>query len=242
MENHYHPAVIEVFEKIPLHKQRIIEAGLHRPLKSSEFAELERSLGWDDYSPYYARVAYCQMISWSRMSEEFINDLWYFFARRGLKKLVEPYAGKGTLRRFAKKPFMTWECYDTHPVTDDVKRGNARRVMAALRPGDAEAIIVSWVPYRDGEDVALLKASRRLQLPIFWIGENYGGCTGSSRFWKTLDKQGFEVDYGEHDVEVENWYGINDQFLVITPPPPRAPHRVHKTHNPKPRRAKVRRA
>ena len=241
MENHYHPSVIEGLEKLPLYKQQIINDGRYRPLTSGEFEELERSLGWRDESPYYARSVYCQLVSWSRMSEGFINDFRYFLASRGIKKIIEPYAGKGTLRRFAKKPFMTWECYDARPVTDDVKRGNASWVMKALRPGDAEAIVVSWVPYRDREDVALLKASRRLQIPILWIGEAEWGCTGSNRFWRTLHEQGFEADYHEHEVELESWYSMNDQFIVISPPP-RAPHRVVKTHNLKPRRAKVRRA
>lgn len=242
MENKYHPSVIEGLEKLPLHKRQIINDGRYRPLTTGEFDELERRLWWSDDSPYYARSVYCQAVSWSRMSEGFIKDLWYFFACRGVKKIIEPYAGKGTLRRFAKKPFMTWECYDARPVTSDVKRGNARRVMKALRPGDAEVILVSWVPWRDKEDTSLLKASRRLQIPILWIGEAQHGCTGSNRFWRTLNEQGFQADYYEHGVEIESWYGINDQFIVITPPPPLAPHRVVKSHNPKPRRAKVRRA
>lgn len=242
MENHYHPTLVEGLEKLPLHKQRIINDGRHRPLRTWELKELERREGWLDESPYYARSVYCQMISWSCMTEGFIRDFWYFLALRGIKKIVEPYAGKATLRRFARKPFMTWECYDARPVTNDVKRGGARRVMKNLRPGDAEVILVSWVPWRDVEDIALLKASRRLQIPILWIGEAWGGCTGSDRFWDMLSKQGFQTDYREHGVEVENWHGIHDQFIVITPPPPRAPHRVRNTHNLKPRRAKVRRA
>ena len=242
MENHYHPTLVEGFETLPLSKQRIINDGRYRPLTSWEFKELERRDGWLDSSAFYARRAYCQMISWSCMTEGFINDFWYFLALRGIKKIVEPYAGKATLRRFARKPFMTWECYDACPVTDDVKRGSAREVMKALRPGDAEVILVSWVPYRDEEDLALLEASRRLQIPILWIGELRYGCTGSDKFWKTLNRQEFQVDYHEHGVEVENWDGIHDQFIVITPPPPRRPPRVRKTHNLKPRRAKVRRA
>lgn len=242
MANHYHPEVIEGFEKLSLHKQRIINDGRYRPLTTWELEELQRYGEWGDASPYYARSVYCQMVSWSCLTEGFINDLWYFLARKGIKRIVEPYAGKGTLRRFARKPFMTWECYDAHPVTDDVKRGHARKVMKALRPGDAEAILVSWVPFRDKEDVALLEASRRLQIPIFFIGEAHHGCTGSRKFWMTLNEQDFQIDYHEHEVELESWYGMNDQFMVITPPPPRPPHRVRKTHNLKPRRAKVRRA
>lgn len=242
MENHYHPEEIEDFAKLSPRKRWIIEEGQRRPLTSAEVEVLKHSTGWLDHSPWYARNSYTTMASWSLITDRFVLDLWYLMARNGIKKLVEPYAGKGTLRRLVRKPFMTWKAYDARPVTDDVKRGNARQVMAALRPGDAEVIIVSWVPYQGNEDVSLLKASRRLQIPIYWIGEARWGCTGSESFWKTLSKQGFQVDYHEHGVEVENWYGINDQFLLITPPPPRAPHRVRAVHNLKPRRARVRRA
>lgn len=242
MANHYHPEEIEDFGKLPPRKQWIIREGQRRPLTTAEVATLKHQQDWTDYSAWYARNCYTTMVSWSLITEGFVNDLWYLMARNGVKKLVEPYAGKGTLRRIVKKPFMTWKSYDAHPVTDDVERGCARRVMADLRPGDAEVIIVSWVPYQGNEDVSLLKASRRLQIPIYWIGESRWGCTGSESFWKTLSKQGFKVDYHEHGVEMENWYGIHDQFMLITPPPPRAPHRERKVHNLRPRRAKVRRA
>jgi len=244
MKNHYHPEEIEELAMVPAHKWEIIKKGRERPLKETEIDTLRYTSSYLDSSTHYARAVYCRYVSWCILDEELICGLRLFLARNKIKRIIEPFAGRGLLRKFTMNPTITsWHAYDRSPPKDSgVIRVNVQQVLKSILPGEMDAIVVSWVPYNGKEDLALLRASKKHQLPILWIGESWGGCTGSERFWDALDKQGFDTDYHEHGVDVQRWYGINDQFMVIRPPPPRAPHRERKVHNLRPRRAKVRRA
>lgn len=209
MVNQYHPEEIEAFEVITGFDRRWILNGRDRPLTAVESERVDRG-------SYNVRQAYCGYVSWLVLDEALIDGLSAYLAQAGIKRIIEPYAGRGLLRKFMMRTGVErWDAYDIAPPEgSDVMQGKAGDVLGAIKPGEFDAILVSWVPYQDEEDCALLHAARAHNIPILWLGEGHYGCTGSTEFW---DAMTWECEYPP--VRVRTWLGLYDAFMVLRPPP-----------------------
>ena len=232
--NHYHPADVEE-EEISPRQVEIIGRSRHAPLKKAEVSALITGPFWFSHA---VRRRYCTQVSWMLLDEEFVQGLYGYLSSRGINRVAELYAGRGILRKFmVAQGISKWDAYDHCPPPGaDVRRSWTRKALKGIKPGEIDALVVSWVPYEAPDDVALLRAARRLQVPLLCVGEGEGGCTNSSRFWDTLYAQGFAEQEEIVAVPVSNWDGIHDYFMAIFPPPPR-PQRTPRT---KQRRQRVR--
>jgi len=73
-----------------------------------------------------------------------------------------------------------------------------------------DVLICSWPPYKDpilNECIEYLSKYKR-DVPIIYIGESCGGCTGSDEMWDLVK----EVDV----IDMPCWAGINDQCYILS--------------------------
>ncbi|MBA7609864.1 hypothetical protein ES703_17059 [subsurface metagenome] len=81
--------------------------------------------------------------------------------------------------------------------------------LEAIRKYKLRMVIVSWIPYGSKLDCEILDENPEY---LILIGEGYGGCTGSSKFWGA----GWDEDdgtlaywrqkgYSEEDLDVDIW-------------------------------------
>jgi hypothetical protein len=124
-----------------------------------------------------------------------------------------------------RKRGVSWQAYDATSVSSPgVKRMSAQRVLQGLRPGECDAIFVSWAHFEDDWDLALLDTSERLRIPLFTIAvspdipggasmNSVGGApsyTHSPSFWDRVQRE-FAVSRVRADEPRD------DHLMVLTP-------------------------
>jgi hypothetical protein len=168
---------------------------------------------------------YNRSVSWCLISEEFVDLISSSLERVGARRVVEVAAGRGVLARIMRKRGVSWQAYDATSVSSPgVKRMSAQRVLQGLRPGECDAIFVSWAHFEDDWDLSLLDASERLRIPLFTIAvtpdikggttiNSAGGApsyTHSPGFWDRVQRE-FAVSLIKSDTARE------DDLMVLTP-------------------------
>lgn len=181
------------------------------------------------FSHYYVRDIYARQVSWSVYTEEYINSLktlMQSIAQKEHPRVLETCAGRGVLAvPMEKRGIASWVCTDKEPVgRGHVTKSDALKAVELF--GElSDVLFVSWVPYESELDYELaMEWVVRRGKPMVIVGEGWGGCTGSEKFWEMsshsngnlydiLDPSNIVEDFRD----VPRWSGINDHTSVVMP-------------------------
>jgi hypothetical protein len=190
---------------------------------------------------HHMRGIYTSNVSWAVFTSEWIEAMTQVLGHLSQgTRVLEVCAGNGILTGPMTKRGFEWIATDIEPWgTADYKpiKSGALDAVKAYKP---DVVFWSWWPYimpegRYGdegepidkpqplhEDHHLVKHCWENSIPIVFVGESSGGCTGSESLWggpwsiQSLSYSDPLSLPGEFP-DVPNWDGIHDSTFVIQP-------------------------
>lgn len=168
-----------------------------------------------EYSRHYELRYTTAKHSWVVIVKEWLDSLEKL--TKG-KRILEVCAGAGWVSELMRKRGCDW-------IATDVAVGENNRykmiahnrviemgAMDAVSKFKTDVLFASWIDYRSELDCEL----GDLGLPMILVGEGWGGCTGSEKFW---EKHGEETEFAKdrYDwfVDVPQWDGIHDYTSLV---------------------------
>jgi hypothetical protein len=143
-----------------------------------------------------------QRYAWAVTSPEAIDAIVQY------SPIVEIGAGTGYWAWLLRRAGADIMCYDKNKRSKcfvDVQEGGPEAVI--LHP--EKTLFLCWPPYIDPMAYSALHNYKGATL--IYVGEGYGGCTGSDAFHKLLETDWMIVK----EVPIPQWPGIHDQMYVF---------------------------
>ena len=218
-----------------------LTAGDAAALASGELAcSLLPALEDSAHAATLSRAIYQNHVSWAIWSKDWCDELARMLRSRGKQRVLEVAAGAGILGPLMRDRGIDWHTTDSLPAQIGLPAEAAPEPMDALSAltrygGEVDAVFWSWWPARDEGDALLARHCADLRLPIVFVGEPKGGCTGSDALWEQwpvtpLSSSGDDAadgggGGGEHGGElavamrlvadVPRWRGMRDRTWVV---------------------------
>jgi len=190
---------------------------LDRPLTAAE-VEKYLGLGFDlRFDPVQSmmRSSFCTLFSWAVPCEETLKEIAKFS-----DGLVEEHMAGGGYWAYLLRDFFNVDitCYDHGPLfknyIPDVVWSDVVERKADEGPVKEDAtIMIVWPPMGekqyDGD--ALMVEKMAVGQKLIYVGESYGGCTGSDLFHSCISEFFEEVK----DLDIPQWPGLHDRALFL---------------------------
>jgi len=167
------------------------------------------------FESYFLRELFCRKVSWAVFTKEWMESLSRFLIASGYRNVLEVCAGRGLLAQHMLTvcPEIIWTATDRDPVDkgpgSPVIQMDAIEAVKLYRP---DVVFASWIPYESTLDRELAQ----LGVPCIFVGEGFGGCTGSEVFWAEQD--GYRVFEMPPDFkDLPQWNGIHDYTFCTMP-------------------------
>lgn len=123
--------------------------------------------------------------------------------------ILDPMAGKGYFVKAMREQGVKTigsddKSWDTAKSDDNNSIENLSAIDSLKKYGNKiDHLVISWAPYENDIDDKLYKIVKTdyPHITIINIGEDMGGCTGSEKFWNSLDedKENDLIDMDSHD-------------------------------------------
>lgn len=165
---------------------------------------------------YFQRKAAVEKYSFAVITEEVVSRI------GGLtKELVEIGAGTGYWAHVLSKNGIKVHAYDRMVNSSPVSKNSYGQIVGLFHPVKygTESVLLNhtsfdlllvWPPYDTlMADECLKYWLRGKGRYLFYVGEGYGGCTGTDSFHDELDDLGY---VGR--VDLPKWPGINDNLYI----------------------------
>ena len=188
------------------------------------------------------RFLYTRQVSWSVWHREWLDScakLMHKLAKShsesssevgGSPLVLELCAGRGLLREPMEKRGLRWLCTDVKPggASSSTEQCSA---LDALERHTPDVVFWSWWSHdKKGKAEDSLAAARCWQrgIPVVFIGEGEGGCTGSAALWQgpwavdAVASGPLAAELDEPFVDVIPWEGFTDRTYCILPKRPGA--------------------
>lgn len=178
------------------------------------------------------RPAFCRLAAWSVYTTAWLDGLAkQILDTTGQSRptVLEVGAGRGLLRPLMAVRGIDWVCteavpprrlYDWHPPLP-VQR-EALEAQAAI---GHDALFWSWWPYTDATEVTLAERAVAAGVPVWFVGEGCGGCTGVMATWNRSEwndgddapppNHPWTVEDAELAEDVPQWDGLHDETFRI---------------------------
>jgi hypothetical protein len=140
------------------------------------------------------RDEYTRKVSWAILNNYWIDELAEMLQG---SKCLEIYGGLGFLsyqlqkrgidiRCTDKKEFFAMDFNNTYTEVESI---DACKAITSCEKDTLDYVIASWIPYKDPMCIraATELAKRQPRCKIVYIGELYGGCTATDRFFNYVD-------------------------------------------------------
>ena len=169
-------------------------------------------------SSFSVREVFTREIGWFIPTAEYLDALARVVQTR---KVVEVCAGTGLFGKLMRGRGANWISTDLEPWpnSEDVSKFDALEAVRALNP---DIVFAGWIPYGSTLDYELA----RLGHPCIYVGEGWGGCTGSEKFWERQGKDGYRIKDSELCPDVSQWIGIHDRTYYTAPETGFTSHRI----------------
>lgn len=141
-------------------------------------------------------------------------------ALAALAPLVELGAGGGYWAKLLRERGVDIVAYDRWPPPAAGRQGGwARKLWSEVRPGTTDVLaehrdrtlVLCWPSPGHNEDCWAAELLRRHQVEqLVFIGEAWGGCTGSNAFHQLLDQR-FQLI---QELKIPRFSGTNDQLWI----------------------------
>lgn len=171
----------------------------------------------DDFvGSFRLREDYCKYISWCLVSNSWIDPLYNII--KG-SNCIELYAGRGILSKLLQDRGLKIEAYDdfswnyrNYQFTDVINK-DALAVVKEYK-SNLDYILMSWVPYQDSTINKVAKAIKKYhpETTIIWIGEDYGGCNGTDKFFEMTREVN---ELWEVNDNFQQWDGLHDRVVML---------------------------
>ena len=209
--NHYHDYVFEDGLTPSESRDFIIRKAIAGELPRYQFEEWNRAGLNRIVGHYRDRRYYTMNCSWAIYTIEWIEDIAQLV--KG-KRVVEICAGRGILGPIMKKHGIEWICTDFRPPrgVTHVKKLDAVEAVKTLEP---DIVFASWIPYKSTEldyEIACMG------IPMIIVGEGWGGCTGSQKFWGSytwLEEEEKKDDDVPRPYEVISARSVKEDFRDV---------------------------
>ena len=174
----------------------------------------------DFVNPYKAREELTQQFAWAIPTREAIAEIVIRCNQYKVQHIVSVGAGTGYWESLIAKDWgeLRVHAYDTSPPSEEgenpyrhkvqhypVKQGGPEK---AAEHWDTSALFLCWPPYDDPMAEEALEAFTGKV--VIYIGEGWGGCNGTDKFFSALREGWEEVS----DVSLPQWYGIHDYMTI----------------------------
>lgn len=162
------------------------------------------------------------------LQEKWVNPLAEYL--KG-KKCVELFCGLGALSKCLQDRGVDiiatdnyeWaesnriKSIDTLNFWTDIEKIDA--IDAVKKYKDADYFIISWCPYKSEASYEVLKLMREIapNAKLIHIGEDYGGCTDSDKFFEALTREDYIRDekFSIIQKNFDHFYGLHDEINLI---------------------------
>jgi len=179
------------------------------------------------------RTNYVHQYSFPLITQEVANDMANFLLG---KRVLEVCAGNGYIAKCITdinsdmKSNVKFICTDNYSwegneADTDTSFGNWSNHFYPVEKLDSveainkyhneiDFVMVSWPPYSEPVAYEILKKCIEYKLPLIYIGEDWGGCTGDDRFFELISDKCIM----ESSIITNNYIpfeGIHDRIYVI---------------------------
>ena len=133
------------------------------------------------------RQLYTRRVSWAIFTTEWQDCLAHFLVHTlGRRQVLEVCAGNGVLMQPMRRRGIEWTCTDHAAPAEAVAPLQVRDALDAMMARPPEAVFFSWwIGEETDQDYLLLLRCWEAAIPLIFVGEGEGGCTGSSMFWRS---------------------------------------------------------
>lgn len=136
------------------------------------------------------------------------------------KKVLELAAGTGFAGAIFRLHGVDWTSTDIDPARSEGRPWSEVNPVLQLNWQEAvsliphDVIFISWWPYneKEGTDLKIARWALANGKRVIFVGEGYGGCTGSADFWRYAKTKNLLP----LDEDVAQWVGIRDQTYELT--------------------------
>ena len=231
--NCYHDRIFDGPQVPPGPLFHLIRSSIAGRLTHDQFSTFAREHSYsrtgDIMGSHDARERYSKACSWAIYTSEWADDVAKLL--RG-KRVVEICAGRGILGPIMQERGLDWTCTDLCPPRG-VTHVEKLDAMDAIRELQPDVVFASWIPY-ESTDIDYQIAT--MGMPMLVVGEGWGGCTGSKKFWGSYSWDDDDEEKEDaiprpykivsvDDVwrsskefsDVPQWDGIHDYTLLVIP-------------------------
>lgn len=145
---------------------------------------------------FYIRDVYIHTFGFPLITHEVVKELAEYL--KG-KKVLELAGGSGYLSSLLQKEGIKIRVTDSFDWANG-KMGSWRKSFTKVEKMDAfnaieiygeesDIVLLSWPPYSDPLAYDILVKCIEKRLPMIYIGEDYGGCTGDDRFFELIEAE-----------------------------------------------------
>ena len=171
------------------------------------------------------RQAFTHRATWALCTVEWMDGVAaYIRTALGRTRVLEVCAGHGVLAQPMRARGLEWAVTDSQQPPADLAVGAPVGVSGALEAVRGSAVppeVVFW-SWWDGketdEDYLLCEHCWSAGIPVLFVGEGRGGCTGSAMFWSAGMPLRRLVDVVPGFVDVAQWEGCTDETWCLVPP------------------------
>lgn len=152
--------------------------------------------------------------SWVVVVKEWLDSLEKL--TRG-KAVLEVCAGSGLVSALMRKRNCDWVATDKGVGKNNrykmISNGHVveMEAMDAVSRFKPDVLFVSWIDYESELDCELAE----LGLPMILVGERWGGCTGSDKFWEKYGESIIDADKFDWFVDIPQWDAIHDYTSLV---------------------------
>jgi hypothetical protein len=187
----------------------------------------------EQYAAFLSKTVFQNHVSWPIWSKEWLDELAHFLRSHGKLRVLEVAAGAGVLAPLMRRRGIQWRTTDASPAriglpTEDVPQRFDALSALARYGGEVDVVFWSWWPDRDEGDALLARQCAERHLPIVFVGEPKGGCTGSEALWEQWPVTPLSSSDGADDgvlddegsrrhltADVSHWPGMRDRTWVV---------------------------
>jgi len=195
------------------HELERVTDELFRKMTSGRLTEAEFN---SEYSQSYQLRRKLSKHSWIVITKEWLDSLERL--TKG-KHVLEVCAGSGWVTKLMnKRRGCKWTATDKVVGKNNQYEMFSQKWVVEMEAMDAvsrfkpDIIFASWIPYESELDCEL----GDLGLPMILVGEGWGGCTGSEKFWHKHGKKIIEPN-AKFDwfTDIPQWYGLHDYTSLV---------------------------
>jgi SAM-dependent methyltransferase len=158
------------------------------------------------------RIEYVKEYSWAIPNAEAIETI----RKHSGTGIVEIGAGNGYWASLIAQDGTKVKCYDTKPYHHGYCNDKSKEYYEVTRATHNVTswykhwtLMLCWPPHWN--DMAFRALEKYRGNKVIYIGEGYGGCTGTDEFFDLLDKEWNNIV----TVDIPSWSGIRDMLFVF---------------------------